>query len=334
MTVALVTTVRDEEVLLRHNLRYHHFLGVDLCFVYSDGSTDGTVESVASLPFVQCGPSLAADAAPAGPELARAITHLASHTTARQVVNMADAIERARAAGCAWLLAIDADELACVDPDRAEPGALRILLAGLPADVECVRLPTLEVVQLDRPYANVFAEQTLFKRGGAPIRRRVRDPLRGGSVPARGFYGHTTGKVAVRLSAAVVPRTPHRFTRPDGSPLATATAGHLLHYYCHDFPSFVAKFRRFRDHPDVHLWNAPVEPLKRLWRDVVNHEGLTPDDLRAYYRRWVAFDERRVRRLGRARWFGLVPRRPAFVEVTSPRQAFAALEVASAAARA
>ncbi len=334
MTIALVTTVRDEEALLRHNLRYHHFLGVDLCLVYDDNSADGTVESVAALPFVRCGPSLTASQATDRPELARAVAHLRSHTTARQVVNTADAMERARAAGCAWLLSIDADELACADQDRAAPGALRALLEGLPPDVECVRFPALEVVQRDRAYDNVFAEATLFKRDGAAIRRRIEDPLRGGAVTARGFYGHVAGKSAVRLAASAVPRTPHRFTRPDGGALVTATAGRLLHYYCHDAQAFLARFRRFSDHPDVHLWNAPVEPLKRLWRDVVNHPGFTPDEVLAYYRRWVAFDERAIRRLRRERWLGVIPRRPPVVEVTAPRQVFEALAHAPDPARA
>ena len=334
MTVALVTTVRDEEALLRHNLRYHHYLGVDLCLVYSDGSTDGTLASVASLPFVRAFESLGAGAAAGRPELARAAAHLDSHTTARQVVNTADAMDRARAAGCTWLLALDADELACPDLDRAEPGALRALLEGMPAEVECVRLPTLEVVQRDLLFGNVFAEETLFKRAAAPIWRRVRDPFRGGAVTVRGFYGHTRGKSAVRLAADAAPRTVHSFTRRDGEALATATAGHLLHYYCPDFPSFVAKFRRFRDHPDTHLWNEPVEPVKRLWRDVVNHPGFTEGELQAYYRQWVAFGERRVRRLRRPSWVRVIPRRPAVVEVTAPRQVFEALARAPAPTRA
>jgi hypothetical protein len=325
VTIALVTTVRDEEALLRHNLAYHHYMGVDLCLVYSDRSTDGTVASVDALPYVRVSPSLGAAALADRPEAARAVAHHGTHATARQVVNMFDAIERARAAGCAWLLATDADELVCPDLDRAEPGGLRALLDRTPSEIECVRFPALEVVQRGLRYENVFAEETLFKRPGAPIVRRVRDPLRGGTVRTRGFYGHTEGKSAVRLAADAVPRTPHRFTRPDGGALATVAAGWLLHYYCHDVASFVAKFRRFGDHPDRYLWDHAVEPVKRLWRDVVNRPGITAEEVERYYRRWVMFDDAEVRRLRRSAWLGLFPRRPAVVEVTAPQQVFQAL---------
>jgi hypothetical protein len=118
---------------------------------------------------------------------------------------------------------------------------------------------------------------------------------------------------------------------PDGAALPTAVAGHLLHYYCPDFESFVAKYRRFSDHPDVHLWNNPVDPLKRLWRDVVNAPGATEAGLRAYFARWVAFDDRAVRRLARTRWLGVWPRRAAVVEVTGPRRALAATAAAETA---
>jgi hypothetical protein len=57
-SVALVMTVRDEVEFLRPNLLYHRFLGVGTAYVYDDGSTDGTAESVADLPFVRVAPSV------------------------------------------------------------------------------------------------------------------------------------------------------------------------------------------------------------------------------------------------------------------------------------
>jgi hypothetical protein len=280
---------------------------------------------VESLPFVQGGLSVGAGRYAGRAELGHALAHVDTHVTARQILDTCDAIERARAAGFAWLLAIDADELVAPDHDEASPGALRALLEAVPADVQCVQFPTLEAVQRGKDYGNVFAEETLFKRDAARFRRRVRDPLRGRVVTAHGFYGHTVGKSALRLAADAVPRTTHRFVARDGSPLRTVTAGHLLHYYCCSFEAFLAKFRRFSDHPDTHLWQAPVEPLKRLWRDVVNHPGFTEADLRAYYHAWVAFDDREILRLRRVRWLGMIPRAPAVIELTAPRRVFEAL---------
>ena len=52
MKIGIATTVKNEEALLRYNLLYHHYLGVDKFFIFSDGSTDKTIESVEDLPFV------------------------------------------------------------------------------------------------------------------------------------------------------------------------------------------------------------------------------------------------------------------------------------------
>jgi hypothetical protein len=325
VSIALVMTVRDEAALLRPNLLYHHYMGVDLAFVYFDGSTDGSLASIASLPFVHAGVSVGAERFAARADLGHAVPYADTHVTARQVLDISDALERARAAGCAWLLAIDADELVAPHLADARPGALRALLESVPAGTQCVQFPTLEVLQGETEYDNVFAEATLFKRDAARLRRRVKDPLRDRVVGAPGFYGHRSGKSALRLSADAVSKTPHAFAGRDDSVLPTLTAGHLLHYYCYSFQAFLTKFRRFHDHPDRDLWGRPVAPLKRLWRDVVNHPGFTEADLRAYYRAWVMFAERDIARLRRPTWLGLIPRRPPVVEVRAPQRVFEAL---------
>jgi hypothetical protein len=324
VTVALVMTVRDEEALLRANLLYHHYMGVELAFIYSDGSTDGTLASVESLPFVHAGPSVGPDRAGGRPELARAVAQMGWNHRARKVLNAWDSMERARAAGCTWLLMIDADELVAPELVGAQPGAFSRLLEDVPHDVQCVRFPALEIVQRMHEYDKVFAQATLFKRSGARIRRRVLDPLRGRTVKVDGFYGHTGGKSAVRLTADAGPWTAHEFVGRDGSKLRTVAAGCLLHYYCYSFGSFLAKFRRFHD-CDTYLSGAPLKPLKRLWRDVVNHPGFTEADLHAYYQAWVAFDEREIQRLRRSTWLGVIPRAPGVIEVTAPRRVFEAL---------
>jgi hypothetical protein len=322
-------TVRDEGELLRANLLYHHHLGVDLAFVYADGPLDEAAP-VASLPFARVARSVGPERFAGRAGLAGAVARVDTHVTARQILNTCDAMERARAAGCAWLLALDADELACPDLDRGEHGALRTLLEAVPAGVACVRMPTLEVVQRAVVYGNVFAEAGLFKRDPRAIRRSVLDPRRGTLLAVRGFYGHTAGKSAVRVGAGAVPRTVHRFRGPGGRPLPTISTGHLLHYDSATFHSFARKYRRFRGHPDLHLWGAPIAPVKGLWRDVVNDPRFNEAELEAYYRRWVAFGDDEIARLRRSRWLGIVPRRPAVIEVTAPRQVFAALARSSA----
>jgi catechol 2,3-dioxygenase-like lactoylglutathione lyase family enzyme len=322
-------TVRDERELLRTNLLYHHWLGVDLCFVYDDGSTDGTLESVADLQFVRGRPSVAQAEVAARSDLATFIEGYDSHFTARQALNTAHAMDEARAAGVSWLLAIDADELVAVDLDHGTRDALRGFLAGQPASTEAVVFPPLEVVQRRVSYDDVMLEETLFKRTDVAASRETFDPFDGKkhSIPA--IYGHTAGKTGVRLSANARPHTSHRFLHRDGSPLRSVTSGYLLHYYSHSFEAFVHKFRLIKDHPDRHLQGAEVIYQKRLWRDVVNRAGLDDVALLDYYRRWVMFDDAAVSKLRNPAGKFPFRRRAPLVEVPSVADALRRLRHAT-----
>ena len=320
MSIALVMTVRDEVELLRDNLVYHHYLGVRIAYVYDDGSTDGTPDSVADLPFVSMASSVRPpDASVAGD----ADDEARRYVTSRQNLNTLDAMQRARADGADWLLAIDADELACVDLEAQEPGALAAALDRVPAGVEAVILHPLENVQRRIEFPDVMAGETLFKRADVGLRHRTLDPFTGRVHTVRGVYGHTAGKSVARLSADLRPATVHRFRRADGSPARSEPMGWLLHYYCHSFEAFVRKFRLIADHPDRHLRGHEVQLQKRLWREVVNRSGMSDDELREYFRAWVQFDEATIARLRRpGRRFGIVRRRAAVVEVTAAVRAF------------
>jgi len=61
MKIGLVTTVKNEQALLRRNLLYHHYLGVDEGYVYADDPADGTIQTVADLPFVRPRSTVPAD---------------------------------------------------------------------------------------------------------------------------------------------------------------------------------------------------------------------------------------------------------------------------------
>ena len=56
--IALVTTVKNERDLLRLNLQYHHFLGVEQFYVFTDKPTDDTVETISELSYVWVGESV------------------------------------------------------------------------------------------------------------------------------------------------------------------------------------------------------------------------------------------------------------------------------------
>ena len=155
------------------------------------------------------------------------------------------------------------------------------------------------------------------------LEHKTFDPFTSTTHMVRGVYGHTLGKGAARLSADLRPATVHRFRRRGGARARSTDLGWLLHYYCHTFEAFVRKFRLFRDHPDIHLRGHEVQLQKRLWRDVVNRSGMSDEELRDYFERWVQFDDEEIARLRHRRRFGVLPQAPAIVEVTAARDAFA-----------
>jgi hypothetical protein len=317
VSVALVTTVRDERSMLRANLLYHRFLGVDTCYVYDDGSRDGTLESVSDLPFAVTRPSVEPDEAPPWPHLARARQVCESFFVGRQMLNTAHAMVEARHSGFEWLLMIDADELVVVDRHHALQGSLGRALAGLPEPVQAAIFRPLESVQRRVSHSNVMAEETMFKRVDRRATRDTFDPFANRVRRIRSVFGHVAGKSALRLDVAACPRNSHRFATAAGRPLREEVAGDLLHYYAADFEDFVRKFRTMKDHPDRQLHGGEVVLQKRLWRDVVNRSGWAEAQLREYYERWVAFSEPEIERMSaskRGPW-----RQPLIVEVTSAR---------------
>jgi hypothetical protein len=310
--------------MLRANLLYHHFLGVDTVYLYDDHSDDGTLESVADLPFVVSRPSVDPSEMSPSPELARAIDQRATQVVARQMLDMTHAMGEARRSGASWLIGFDADELIAVDRIRAQPGALAQLLNAQPVSVEAIIFLPLEAVQRRLSYAEM-AEETLFKRPDSGATRDTYDPFQKRVQRIRVVYGHRWGKMAVRVGVDAYPRSTHRWAKRGSSDLRAGTAGDLLHYYASDFESFVRKFRIMKDHPDRHVSGREVVLQKRLWRDVVNRAGFSDDELRDYYARWVMFDDKQLSALTGARRMLFGRRRPVLAEVTSARDAIVAL---------
>jgi hypothetical protein len=320
LTVAIVMTVRDEQELLRSNLLYHRYIGVEHAYVYDDGSRDGTLASIADLDFATVKPTVPRDLFRDRGDLAGFVASYQTHLTARQSLNVVDAMADARAAGATWLAHIDADELLAADLTQQKAGALRELFDGQAATTDAVIFKPLEVLQRRLEYDDVFTQESLFKRGNAQDRRKTYDPFQKRTEEVSIIYGHSVGKSAVRLDAGAIPATVHRFGRADGRPLASREAGHLLHYYCHSFEAFVSKFRLMKDHPDKHVRGDNVVLQKRLWRDVVNRAGLDEAALRDYYEQWVMFGSDEVARLSKPHGWGPLRQLPVVVEVDAVRR--------------
>jgi hypothetical protein len=323
--VAAVMTVRDERDLLRKNLMYHRFLGVDTFYIYDDGSQDGTLETIADLPYVIARPSVAVSEVNLGADLESAGRQHDDHFVARQMLNSAHAMELARTAGCSWLIAFDADELMCVDRSKAEPGALRPFLAAQPDTIDVVTFLPLEALQRRTRYDDVMVEETLFKVGSAGSTRETYDPFEKRVHRIDAVYGHKAGKQAVRTTIPSIPYSVHRFRAPGGKKLRNVDQGDVLHYYAPDFDSFVHKFRTMHHHPDRHVDGRTVVIQKRLWRDVVNKSGMSDEELLDYYERWVMFNDEQVKQLRERRrsFFGS---KPALVEVTSASEVLKSIQ--------
>jgi hypothetical protein len=333
MKVGLVMTVRDEQVLLRRNVLYHHHVGVDEFYVYADDPADRTVETVADLPFVHAAPSVPRARHEQDPAFRVEVAHY-HDVNSRQNLNVVDALDRARQAGIDWLLHVDADELIGVPGTAVTRGGLRERLAALDPRVDMAVFTPLEIVQTGATYDDVFAEATLFKRAARSPRRRVLDPITGRMVSIPVYYGHVRGKSGVRVKVGARPAGMHRFRRADGAPLRARTLGFLLHYYAYSFADFVKKFERVAGRGDRFVGGQLIPLQKRMWSAVVNASGMSREAIKEYYDRWVVLSPRDVARLaGWGKLFGIVPvRPPVIVEVSSVSRA--CRELAAGGARA
>jgi len=322
MKLALVITVKNERKLLRDNLIYHHYLGIEHFYVYLDGTDDGTEETINNLQYVSISNSV--DPAPYRdqPEIQEFLERHAEHHVARQCLNIYHTQSLAREAGFDWLISLDADELLCVDPRRSYPNQLIDFFNGIDPGIEMVRFTTLEIVQRKMTYENVFTEETLFKQAGAKLKHRIYDPFKHRKIVMLATYGHYMGKAAIRTNVMSKPQTTHKFVGLDGEKLNRIWQGYLLHYYGYDFDDFIKKYKNFQNHPDTWLSGNNVEYTKRMWRDMVNRSDMSMDDLRAYYQRWILFHPRETARLSRSKILGIIKTEPRLIEVTAAQSAF------------
>ncbi len=91
----------------------------------------------------------------------------------------------------------------------------------------------------------------------------------------------------------------------------------MLHYYCFDYEDFVESYRQIPDHPNAWRPGGParVEIQKRVWRDIVNHQGWTDRQLREYFARWILVPDDETRP-----WLDMKP--PAAMVAPAVRRVF------------
>lgn len=164
--VGAVMTVRNEHDLLRNNILFHRFIGIDRFYIYLDTPSDTSAETISDLDYVVIDYSRLPEwLTPEEISDARRLSgRFHTHHTARQLINCHDAIRRARNDGLEWLVSIDPDELILLDDQSVRHRSLADYLSQLPGSVESVTFPTNEVLSTRITYQNVFEEEVLFKR--------------------------------------------------------------------------------------------------------------------------------------------------------------------------
>jgi hypothetical protein len=274
-------TIRNARRMLRSNLLFHHYLGIERFFIYTDQTSDDSVETIADIPGVSVHPSSQAPG---------------SQVPERQEANAADAVERATEEGYRWLIHLDADELVCLHPTQARPGMLRDFLARLPPQIETVRFLSYESIPTMAEPNHPFATPWFTKRGQR-LKRNILDPFQKQRKEIRGFLGHTAGKSAVRLSVEPRPFYVHDFRGPNGRRLKEIARPFLCHYYNPGYQSFRDKWFNFSDRPDHYACGDQVEFQKRLWRDLFNSTDFSESYKKQYYEENLLFDAKKLQRL-------------------------------------
>lgn len=320
--IALVITIKNERKLLRQNILYHHYLGVEHFYIFFDGTDDGSEETILDLPYVSRFCSIQPNLYEGQTEIKEFIDNHSEHHVARQCLNVYHIQQIVKKAGYDWLISLDADELICVDLQHSYPKQLIDFLMGIDPEIEMVRFSTFEIVQQKGPYKNVFEEATLFKKPGAKLMHKVYDPSKNKIFKVKSFYGQSMGKAAIRTNVPAKHRTTHKFVRLDEMDLERTWQGYCLHYYGYDFDDFIKKYQNFRYHPDTWISGNSVEYIKRLWRDMVNQSDISEEEMRAYYERWVLYQSKEISKLSRNKLLGVLPREPLVMEILSVRNAF------------
>jgi hypothetical protein len=149
----------------------------------------------------------------------------------------------------------------------------------------------IEVVPTRVEPAYPFEDQ-LFKndefRGdpsGLP-KTEVFDPYTDSFVPAGWYWGHTSGRLAVRvLPGSYFTHLTHLFQTKG----EIKTVDLLLHYNIFSYKQFVTKYRNFKDFPKFTSLGRPVRPLRALLVKLVNDNQISDTCLLDYYRKYILY---------------------------------------------
>lgn len=331
MKIAVVLTVKNESRLLRNNLLYHHAIGVTKAFVYFDGTTDNGKNTIKDLDFVEMHDSVSPNKFQKLEYLNKFTSQTKEHHTARQCLNTYDATQKCQALGYDWLISIDADELIATNENK--PSNLKMYFLNLDASIDVVNFKTLEVLQQQADFGNVFAHAELFKTRknfkyrGENVFRKIYNPSHKTMEKHYYWYGQTMGKAAFKIKSELIPKNVHRYVTQSGNKPQSIQDGFVLHYHAYDAQDFIKKFRNFSAHPTHFLSGNRVEPLKLLLKDVVNNHGYSDEQLKEYFIDYLLFKPKEVRNLLKNKKFNVFKRKqPVLKRVNSAIKVFGQIQ--------
>ncbi|WP_207869618.1 glycosyltransferase family 2 protein [Brevundimonas goettingensis] len=294
---AIVTTLRDAGPLLDRFIAWHVAAGFARLYLVFDDPADPDAVRVASRPGVTVivHDGALREAWTAQSVYAGLADSIDTEVMARQILNAAVVMDRARRDGCSWLLHIDIDELFW-SPNQSVADHFSALEAE-PFDVVTYRNleAAPEADEIDDPMGQV----TLFKvppeRLPTLPQAALRQALQASPRFRTGIFNlYSNGKSAARLDRpGLEPFGVHDFGRPQAGTARAISARHfILHYACCGFQAFLAKYRRLGRFQD-RWWGrydiaAAIGPFHLQARDVI----MTGDEAAAlaFYRARVAIE--------------------------------------------
>jgi len=298
MRIGCIFTLKNEAELIAYNMLYHRHIGVTDFFVFLDNSTDDTKSTISSMPDTKVFENMSYDEllpySLDKPELDHDLIRekFSAHNGVRQILHSNMALDICRKEGIDFLIHIDPDELICLNPDVVQEGSLKSYLENLPDSAGAVIFENIESVPMEIvsafPFRDVLFKNTLPGNesfNNLP-KTAVLDPYTGKVVQTGWFWGHTSGKLAVRVTPeAYFSHFVHSF-HTNGQIIKEK---YLLHYNILNFHHFLVKYKNFKDFPQFTSFGHKVRPLRTLFVRLVNDTQETGEELMEYYKNHIKY---------------------------------------------
>lgn len=260
-SVALVSTLRDAAASLPSFLAYHRAIGVRRFYLFFDDPRDPAIdlaEHQQDIALRRKDSTLEADWQQRFGQQAL-FRHRDREVMARQVMNVALAVEQARQDGVDWLLHIDSDELFLPDSGSAPDHFADLDRRGIDTAVYL----NLEAVVEREAIRDPFREVTLFKTNPSTLGFEAgldRSELTAYPMFRQQLFSfYANGKSAARVTSGLQPEGVHYFNygrRSFRREVFERPA--ILHYAVCGFEAFWTKYRTLGSFADQWFGQADI----------------------------------------------------------------------------